>query len=390
MSDSLQNLQEIIQSQFQQKDFDIVGIVPIPAHSDRMVRLRTLQEIIEDFEESNHSGAIEYLLQVKPKQQQPVVEQRSNLPLSDDSPENIYLSNGQLNIQYLLKNAELLYNAKEYLLAIAIYKTILTSGECTNVVHNRLGKCFEAEGKTEEALIHYEESIAYHPCLDSYKSLSRLLIRLKKDLLAAEVLSRALNLKDLSPKIRFELYKASGNCWVRAQKHEQAEKSFKKALEINPSADEIRSNLGALYLQSNKIQESKRHFQDAIASNPRNHHALSGLGYCCVAEADPKSGYNYLVQALGIELNNPTAILLLVQCAYSIKSYATTAKFLQEYVQIAPVHSKLLFSLAGLQYHLGRITDAKATTLKILDLQSEHSEAKELLTLIERYTGPST
>jgi tetratricopeptide (TPR) repeat protein len=96
------------------------------------------------------------------------------------------------------------------------------------------------------------------------------------------------------------------------------------------------------------------------------------------------------VQSLELELNNPTAIFYLVKCAYEIKSYATASQMLLNYIQIAPVNTNLLYSLAGLQFHLGRISEAKETTLKILELQSQHAGAKELLNMIERYASPST
>jgi len=390
MNDVTHTLHEIIRKQLHQSDYDIVGIVPIPAHGDRMVRLRTLQEMVEDFEESNEQGTMEYLLQIKPKHQQLAPAQKNETPVVKSTPENIYLATGKLNVPYLVKNADLLFDAGDYGLAKNIYKSILKSGEYTSIALHRLGRCFEAEGKHEEARVHYEESIAYHPTLDSYQRLAASLVRQNKDQQAAEVMERALNLKDLSNSFRFELYKSSGNCWTRAQKAADAEKNFKKALELDPSADEIRANLGVLCLQSNKIGEAKRHFRDAIASNPKNHQALAGIGSCSLAEGNKKEAHDYYAQALEIEINNPTAIFYLVKCAYEIKSYSAAARILESYIQIAPVNTNLLYSLGGLQFHLGRIQEAKATTLKILELQSQHAGAKELLNLIERYSGPSS
>ncbi len=386
-----EDLHEFISKQLMQREFDLVGIVPIPTQGDRMVRLRTLQEIIEEFEESSGQGTMEYLLQIKPKSQK--TKSNSQQPKADTPsfsktvPESIYLANGKLNIPFLMKNADLLSDAGEYHLAKNIYKTILKSGENTSAVLFRIGKCLESEGKLSDARAHYEESITYYPTLEVFQKLGALSVSEKQDQKAAEIFERALSLKDIQQSKKFELHKAAGNCWTRANKDAEAERHFKKALEIDPSADEIRSNLGALYLQNNKIPEAKRHFRDAIASNSRNHQALAGLGSCYLAENDKKSAHDYFAQSLEIELNNPAAIYHLVKCAYEIKIYAAAARILENYIQIAPVNTNLLYSLAGLQFHLGRIQEAQNTTLKILDLQPQHVGAKDLLSLIEKYAG---
>jgi len=389
MSDLTQSFHEAITRQLNQSDFDVIGVIPIPAHNDRMVRLRTLQEILEEFEDPKGQGTFDYLVQVKPRRQSnsvPDLSPKIEIP-AETGAGSIYLANGKLNIPYLLRNADLLFDAGDYPLARNIYKTILRSGEYTSQALYRMGLCFEAEGKLEEARLSYDESIAYHPSLDTFQRLTTLLVRQNKDQQAAEVIERTLNFKDLSSSLRFELHKACGNCWTRSQKAQDAEEHFKKALEIDPTADDVRANLGVLYLQANQMSEAKRHFRDAIASNPRNHQALSGLGSCSMAEGDKQTAHEYFVKALDIEVNNPTAIFYLVKCAYELKVYSSAAKFLQEYVQIAPINANLLYSLAGLQYHLGRMNEAKMTTQKILEIQPQHPGAMDLLQMIEKYSS---
>jgi hypothetical protein len=51
------------------------------------------------------------------------------------------------------------------------------------------------------------------------------------------------------------------------------------------------------------------------------------------------------------------------------------------------VNANLLYSLAGLQYHLGRIADARATTSRILELQPQHAGAQELMNMIQKASG---
>jgi tetratricopeptide (TPR) repeat protein len=110
----------------------------------------------------------------------------------------IYLPNGKLNVPYLIKNADILFEAKDYLLARKIYRTILQSGEYTATVLHRIGKCYEAEGKYDEAYSKYEESISYHPSPESYERLAAILMRRNRRNQSEECLERARNLRDMN------------------------------------------------------------------------------------------------------------------------------------------------------------------------------------------------
>jgi tetratricopeptide (TPR) repeat protein len=401
----MNDIREILDHQLRQSELDVMDIVPIPMHGDRMVRLRTLEEALED-----HQGedAVSYLIQIKPRRQakpapqqstpsaaavaatmqtEPAPPHRPSAATASATGENIYQQDGKLNIPYLARNAELLLAAQDYAFARNIYKAILSSGERTGMALFGIGRCDEAEGRLDDARTSYEESIAYHPTLESYHRLSSVLMIQKKDQLAAEVLERALNLKEIETRTRFELHKACGNSWTRARGHDQAQRHFEQALDIDPAADDIRANLGALYLQSQRTDEARRNFEDALASNPRNEKALTGLASCYLVEGDKRRAHDMFAKTLEIDLNNPTAIYHLVKCAYEIRSYATAARVVEEYIQIAPVNVNLLYSLAGLQFHLSRTNDARTTARQILALNAEHGGAKELLNLIDRFAN---
>ena len=416
-------LREILNRKFHEGEIDLVDIVPIPTAGDRMVRLRTLEEALEDFQsqesspDEDTSEALSYLIQVRPRkrgvsragitqipehsqivsptviQSEPAPPHRPSAATASATGENIYRPDGKLNVPYLAQNADLLFASGEIALARNIYKAISASGERRGMALFGIGRCEEADGNLDEARIFYEESIAYHPTLETYHRLGALFMVQKKDQLAAEVLERALNLKDLEQAVRFELHKASGNCWTRAKAEassQAAEKHYRHALEIDPAADEIRSNLGALCLQGQRIADARRHFEDALASNPRNENAPAGLASCYLAVGEKRIAHDYFAKALEININNPSAIYHVVKCAYEIRSYATAARLVEEYIRIegATVNSNLLYSLAGLQFHLGRASDARATARLILSTNAEHSGAKELLVLIDRFSQP--
>lgn len=392
MKELSQQLQKLLSSELAAQGFDI-EFVQVPAKTDRMIQIQTLEDALTAFDSGEEENALGYFIQLKPRKRKPEVlkaELREQTEIQTKKMSGIdqaYLNSGKLNLPYLFENAAILFNSGEYTLAKKIYAVIAKSGERTGTALYWLGRCLEAEGKIEEALGRYEESIAYQPSLDSYQRLANLLMKLARHETAAEVLERALNLRKLTPATQFELQKACGNCWSRAKQPGKAEEHYKRAQEIDPKADDISSNLGALWLENGDLERARRYFEDALGANPSNHKALTGLATCAFQVGDARKAHDLFAEALEVELNNPTAIFHLVKCAYQLKSYATAARQLADYVEIAPVNANLLYSLAGLQYHLDRLDEARKTCQKIIQIQKDHRGANELFRLIQNKTA---
>jgi tetratricopeptide (TPR) repeat protein len=378
-------------------EFEIIDAIPVPLMGDRLVRLRTLEEAIEDLmatDENKGEDVHGYFIQVRPKVRpqptpSPVTDPTdvANEPNIELKPpigmaEGIYLADGALNLTQLLRSAELLFRAREYGPARKIYKAIMRTGERPWQAACEIGRCFEAEGKFEEARAQYEESIAYQPLAPTFRYLVSLLIRLKKDQEAAEILDRAVLLKDLPEETRCEFHQTAGNCWNRRGNAKDAERHYRRALDIRPESDEVRCNLGVLYLQAGRLPAAQEQFQSALDANPRAASALMGLGSAALAAGDASAAHAYFARSLKIEIRNPTAIFHLIKCAYEIRSYPVATEILEEYVQVAPVNAHLLYSLAGLQFHLGRRGHAQGTCKKIMEIAPQHSGASDLMNRI--------
>ena len=387
------SIQHILRKQFEADGYDLVELIQIPKNGDRMLRIQTLEEALQEFdhEDSNDNQSMTgFIIQVRPKAKVGHLESPGlpSPPPLRAQIDGVYLQDGKLNIPYLSKNGELLYRSGEFTLAKNIFKTILQpGGDRTSYALHWLGKCAESEGKLDYAQKFYEESLVYQPNLEVYQQLASLLIRLHKDQPAAEILERALNLKSVSTDTLFDLHKTAGNCWTRCDQTQKAEAHYRKALEIDPSDDELYSNLGAIYLHLSRTADSRRYFDKAISLNPSNAAAWTGLGTCYFVEGNKQAAHDSFAKALDIQIKNPTAIFYLVKLSYELKSYSTAARILENYIDIAPVNAHLLYSLAGLQYHLGKIEDSKKVTQKILDLQPQHTGAQDLLKLIETMTA---
>ena len=387
MIDLSNAIHDALEKRLNLEGYDLLELVPIPARGDKMVRIQTLEQILEDFDSPKSADKVCYIVQVRPKSSLAGSSTEPAASTPSREAEGVYLQDGKINLTYLNESAELLLSTGDYGLARNIFITILKSGEATAQALYGIARCYESEGKFDKAETYYRDSVAYQPTLDACQKLAALHIRRKNDEAAAETLERALHLKNIPDHLRLELHKACGNCWLRAKKHDHAERNYKKAIALDPRSDALLANLGALNLQIGKNAEAKRCFQDALSANPRNDKALSGLASVALAENEKRSAHDLFARSLELEINNPTAVYHLVKCAYEIKSYATAARIVEEYIQVAPTNANLLYSLGGLQFHLGRIDEARATAQRILQLQPNHAGAGELVQMADRYSG---
>lgn len=287
------------------------------------------------------------------------------------------------DIPYLEENADLLLQAGEVQLARNVYRAILRSGEASDIAYAGLAACSDREGLIDQAIQFAWDSVAFAPNQRGYQILSQLLVQQGRDQEAAQALARAIKSLELSTLEKSEYLKMMGNCYARLGQNPDAERSYKKALELSPASDEVQSNLGSLYLEQGQVPDAKRCYQDAIASNPANDKAWVGLGLCHVSEGDKESAHEAFARSLERNLRNSTAIFHLVKCAYEIKKYSTAEKMLSHYVEVAPVSPSLLYSLAGLQFHVGKKKEASITAKKILQIKGDHQGARDLMKRIE-------
>lgn len=392
-------LHEALQRELRQRQLDVVDVVPIPPLSgeeDRTIRLRTIEEILYEYDKAEQKELLGYIVQLRPAflkksntTEKCVIEQKTTeatapflSPPVKPTLDGIYLPNGKLNVMYLLNNAEILVHAKDFELAKKIFRSVVQSGEMVWRGLLGLGRCYEFEQKFDLAQGTYEESIAYHPSYDAYSFLAKLLLRQKKDVHAAEVLSRALHLKQLSSDQKYELLKDAALCWCRAGQCEKAEPLFYRALEVRPNSQEIREHLGNVYLQVHRLDEALKLFQECLALNVDHPRAHYGIGRCHLEMGNKRQAHDSFAKSLDRDLNHPAAIFYLVKCAYEIKSYATAARIVEEYIEVAPINANLLYSLAGLQFHLGRLQDAAVTAQRVLGIAPQHVGAKDLLGMI--------
>jgi len=386
-------MNEVIQN-IDSNKFEILELIELPRGANENLRFEKIKNLFREL--AANKGISAFIVKVKDRESIETVQVTSMVQVAQEAKQSlrhaadeIYLSSGKVNTQYLERNGELLFKAHEYALARNIYETILKSGENIGRTHLKLGECYLGEKNYAKAQTHLEESIVYQPHEDAYEALANCALATGKTEYAAEVLERALVIKSLSPERRLALTKMCAECWIKVNQYEKAETYFSKAIELDPRSDDLHANMGSILLQYGRVDEAQRAFGDAIALNSNNARAYLGLGCCMLADGEKRTAHDYFAKALEIELNNPTAIYYLVKCAYEIKSYIKAEQLLRTYADIGPLNPNLLYSLAGLQFHLEKFDAALNTLNKVLTMKVDHAGAAELKALIEKERTPA-
>ena len=138
------------------------------------------------------------------------------------------------DIPFLAENADLLLNVGELELARNIYRAILKSGDASDVAYAGLAACADKEGLVEQAIQFAWDSVAFAPNQRGYQLLAQLLVQQGRDQEASQALNRALRSLDLTIQQKADYYKMIGNCQSRLGQSNDAERSYKKALELSP------------------------------------------------------------------------------------------------------------------------------------------------------------
>jgi tetratricopeptide (TPR) repeat protein len=300
--------------------------------------------------------------------------------IEDQDP--VEFPDGRLNVELLLSNAKVLLDGGELRLARGILYRLLSQGDQLNLVHQLLAQTFAAEKRFEEASNHLEQSIAFGPSLETYLELVTALEEQKKLKEAAKALERTLHLRGLDAPIQGEILQRTARHYFTLGDLTSARAHLERALKILPGSDQIRVNLGHVFLAENDTLSARRYFLEAIALNSKNAEAWAGVGNCAQEAKDLRSAFDAYTKSLEIHIANPTALFQLVKIAYELKSYATAARLVEKYVDSSTLNLHLLFCLAGLQFHLGRVSDVALTCRRILEVNPNHGGAKDLLSRV--------
>ncbi|HIJ70704.1 MAG TPA: tetratricopeptide repeat protein [Planctomycetes bacterium] len=157
---------------------------------------------------------------------------------------------------------------------VALYEHALKVTADNHVAHNNLGVVLREQGKTAEALKHFEAAVKVFPMyIDAVVNL------------AAGLLGEGRGQEAIFYCEAF-LQKGRGNCLLHnnyanalkaAGRIDEAIRQYYKALEFDKNAWQVHCNLGMIMAARGKIDKALKHFQAAAKVNPNHPAVRKGL-----------------------------------------------------------------------------------------------------------------
>jgi tetratricopeptide (TPR) repeat protein len=141
--------------------------------------------------------------------------------------------------------------------------------------HNSYGVALAAQGKNEEAIVHYKESLRIRPFFaDTHLNLGNALARQGKYQEAIDHFTKALSLRPDFVKAHNSL----GVALAHQGRYEEAMTHYKEALRIKSDYAEVHNNLGVILARQGKTQEAMAQYHQALQMKPAYADAHYNLG----------------------------------------------------------------------------------------------------------------
>ncbi|MGA2180386.1 MAG: tetratricopeptide repeat protein [Verrucomicrobiota bacterium] len=215
-----------------------------------------------------------------------------------------------------------------------------TSGNYT--AHNDLGYVLAAQGRTNEAIEHYQKALEIYP---DYAEADNNL----------------------------------GTVFLNQGRLDEAAEYYHRALEANPSFAEAHNNLGILLAKQGRITEAIEHYQKAIELNPNRAEMYNNLGNLLAIRGRPAEAIGQFQKALEMEPDNAKAHYNLANIFIVQGRWDEAIEHYQRALKQMPdsIHAHYQLGLA-LQYR-GKFAAAIAQFQKVLELDPRHVTAQNNL-----------
>jgi tetratricopeptide (TPR) repeat protein len=150
-----------------------------------------------------------------------------------------------------------------------------------------------------------------------------------------------------------------GNQAGQLKLYKSAEKLFKKALALDPTLIEAKTNLGYLWLAQERPKKAIVFFQQALAINPNHFSALNGLANAYVLQkqfAQAEATFQQLVKLSPGQADYWFNLGSVLQKDGKLEDARLAY---QQSLKVEPTHQRTLFNLATLCHNQGQLTEAK-------------------------------
>lgn len=165
---------------------------------------------------------------------------------------------------------------------------------------------------------------------------------------------------------------------------------YETILGENPACVRALCGKGAITADAQRWPEAKALFEEALRAEPGYDVALAGLGLCAMVGNKEEDAFNLFVQAAKKNPENHRAIFGVLQLGFPLQRFSQMEELLNAYLDLHPASIDMLYSLAGVLFKQGKMSQARLEVEKILLFEPENERALELQKIIQDKQSAST
>lgn len=319
-----------------------------------------LERALREFESNEESGTKTFFVTVRV------------------DPPRSKAENRDLTENYLLQNAKLLLEEKEFILARNLFSFVLKKNLKEPQALRGLGICLSRLGQTASAKKCFRALWELYQESDALLELGMCYIAERQDDLALTYLKKIPETNSLPHESKFDLYKEMGNCQTRRGLLNEAEASYRKALEIVPSSDVIYVNLGTLNIQRNRLEDALDSFRQAIELNPKNAKAFCGIGLIAQQKGQGGVAVDAFNKTLDLDPMNVVALFQLVSLSDSLGDDIKLKGRLENFLLSDPKNHEVRYALAVILFKEGQWAQCEREVETLLKIDPYHAKSRTL------------
>jgi tetratricopeptide (TPR) repeat protein len=196
------------------------------------------------------------------------------------------------------------------------------------------------------------------------------------------------SLSDMAAQ-RYHVLKEMADCYTELGQYPQAGKTYKQAIEFRPDLHDAWLGLGLLAVQANQLAVAKDALHRVLEIKDDCPQACAALAVTYQKDQDYNAAFDMYLRALELDPDNMLALLGLFQTSAKLGSFAKIIYYLELYLDTHEDDASVLFCLATLYGKEGRYEKARDLLRRVVKIQPDKQEARQLLAKVESMLQPA-
>jgi tetratricopeptide (TPR) repeat protein len=225
------------------------------------------------------------------------------------------------------------------------------------LAHNNLGLALQREGKTDEAMSHYDEALRIRPGYATART--NLGVALSKQGKTADAIATYAEALRHNPGLA-KAHADMGAALAAQGRVDEAIAEYNEALRLKPGHPESHANLGLALASKGKLDDAIVHYREALKLKPGYFEVENNLGYALAVRGRFDEAIVHYNEAIRL---SPGFELARVNLAVALANLKKTEEALEAFfdvLRINPDNEMALASVAALNEERKKAAEAKA------------------------------